>query len=254
MKRIGFYALVVVVVISLLAEAWGIAIAVIVLIAVLFTIWIQNGHYRFLEIKDKLHFFNEMVTSDLVLINQLQEGSQKLIENIAKLEKEKAEIDPSDEKKLKQMEEVISCLKTISSMAKFYGERAAEMADIKHGMFALSLQTNYEQYLQENWLYYYRPSEDVLKPMYAEIKKVKSGTFFVRLEQVKESEKVYLIKVIKDTCKLNLRQAKDKVDAVRLGSMSVLIENIRESDANQIKSMLELWGGTAVVVDNKPVL
>ncbi len=85
--------------------------------------------------------------------------------------------------------------------------------------------------------------EDIFEP----------GTFFVRLEKIDEEQKIALIKVIKEITGLSLRQAKDKVDAVRLGSMSIVIDRISHQQATSIKQMMESVGGTAVVVDNKPL-
>ena len=88
----------------------------------------------------------------------------------------------------------------------------------------------------------------------AQLKEVfEPGTFFVRLEKVDEELKIALIKTIRDITNLNLKQAKDKVDVVRLGSMSIIIENISEQKATSIKQIINSVGGTAVVVDNKSV-
>lgn len=86
--------------------------------------------------------------------------------------------------------------------------------------------------------------EDIFEP----------GTFFVRLEKIDEDKKIILTKAIRDMTGLTLRQARDKVDAVRLGSMSIISENISKEMARHLMEMINMSGGTAVVVDNKPLL
>jgi ribosomal protein L7/L12 len=75
------------------------------------------------------------------------------------------------------------------------------------------------------------------------------GDCFVRLESVDEKRKIDLIKMIKEITDHNLRESKSLVDAVRLGSMSIIISNVSFEYANQIKEVLENCGAIVAIVE-----
>ncbi len=96
-----------------------------------------------------------------------------------------------------------------------------------------------------------REIESLKKQLKELNKKLLSGKFFVRLESVDEDKKNLLITVISIIMGSDKEKAKSMVDAVRLGSMSIIVDKVSEERANQVKQAIENHGGTATIVENK---
>lgn len=263
MKKLWFYVLVIAIIVSFLHAEYVLGLVLTVLGTTLFTAWIQIGHYRYLKIKHLFLSFDELIKDNKcigkVALEQIDENSNNLSNQLhAMIEKRRLDLEKeSDEEKKKLgLENCEKLSSKIPMILSFYDEQKKNFTNFlfhKELYSAQIINHIYEEYGNENWLYYYKPLQSTMAAIDETIKKSKAGTFFVRLEQVDEQQKFHLTKAIKDHCKLGLKETKDKVDTVLLGSTSIIIENVNESTANKIKEIMNCYG-IAVVVDNKKVI
>lgn len=107
------------------------------------------------------------------------------------------------------------------------------------------------------WYFFFRDPrleteiESLKKQIKDLTKKLQSGNYFVRLETVDENKKDLLITVISIILDIDKESAKSMVDAVSLGSMSIVVDKVSYNHANDIKNAITNHGGTATIVENK---
>lgn len=94
-----------------------------------------------------------------------------------------------------------------------------------------------------------KQNEDLIKENQVLIKKSRAGNFFVRLEKVDEDKRVLLTTIISILIDVDKDKAKSIVDVVRLDSMSIIVENVSEEHANEVRQAIENHGGKAVIVN-----
>lgn len=94
--------------------------------------------------------------------------------------------------------------------------------------------------------------EDKIKELRLKIeqftKNLNGGDYFVRLESIDEEKTIQVIKAIKEIANYDLREAKNLVDPVRLGSMSIIIKNVNIEYATMFKESLERIGCKVAIV------
>ena len=241
MKRVLFYIAVIVIVILFFTSHGTIASILVVLLLLLSARWIHTSYREYQQIKDLI--------SDRITFNKIQRNYKKVLKNLEEILvviSEKLTAENLSSEKEEALKDLSSKLEKDLS---FMENEIKVNIELQQESEYAALYPIYQIYKCYDLLFYYQPPAEVKKSWKLGIEKMKAGTFMVKLEKVYPSLKIELIKSIKNSTNLSLRQAKNKVDTVIAGHTETIEENINETHAITIKEIIELFGGVASIID-----